>query len=83
MQDFNTSHPLFISASDAEIKRTILPWTEYSPGIFKKTLLQESSYDADGNPKQTVGATSYYAIIYNHDITPPFCEATLFSHDGV
>lgn len=83
MQDFNTSHPLFISATDTENNRTLLPWIELRPGIYKKILLQESTFDVNGNPQQKVGATSYYAILYNHDITPPFCEITLFSHDGV
>ena len=75
-------HPLYISASASEEMRTILSWTELRPGIYKKIVLQQDSFDASGNPRQQVWASSYYAILYNHDITPPYCESTLFSHDS-
>lgn len=80
---FWLGHPLYIEASAEESKRTLLPWTQVRPGIYQKILLQENSFDAAGNPRQKVGATSYYAIVYNFDITPPVCEATLFSHDSI
>ena len=81
MQVFNASHPLFIGGSDTELRRTLLPWTEVGPWIYKKILLQENTYNEYNLPRQIVGVTSYYAIVYNHDITPPFCENTFFSHD--
>ena len=78
---FDASHPLYISSDNSEQERTILPWTEIRPGIYKKILLQEYSYNASWDPKQSVWATSYYAILYNHDITPPLQENTFFAHD--
>lgn len=75
-------HPLYISSSASEEDRVILPWTEIRTGVYKKTLLQQNTYTNSGAPRQQVWATSYYAILYNHDITPPYCEATRFSHDS-
>lgn len=83
---FNPSHPLFIRESDSEEKRSILSWwRELQPGIYIKTLLQEDNFELQSwvyIPKQSVGASSYYAVVYNYDITAPSCVKTLFSHEN-
>ena len=79
---FWPSHPLYISESASEQERTILPWTEIQAGVYTKILLQEDTYDSTWNPRQNVWVTSYYAILYNHDITPPYCEGVRYSKDN-
>lgn len=82
---FNVSHPLFISSSDSETKRTLSWWQEFQEWIYRKTLIQDDTFEMVWwvyVPKQNVGLTSYYAIIYNYDTSPPVCSTTLYSHDS-
>lgn len=83
---FNTQHPLYIRGNDPEEKRVLSGWKQIQEGIYAKTIIQENSFETIGSvaqPKQTVGASTFYAIIYNYDITPALCELPLFSHDGL
>ena len=83
---FNTTHPLFINSSDTEENRTFSKWKEIYPGVYSKTLIQEDSFTKVGSvfvPKQTVGVTTYYAVIYNYDTSSPQCETTLYSHESL
>ena len=80
---FQAWHSLYISEGDSEEVRTLQDWRELRPGIYHKLVLQEDTFESDGSPRQHVWATSYYAIVYNHDITAPLCGATLLSHDSL
>lgn len=78
-------HDLFITSSDSETVRTYSPWMEVMPWIYAKTLIQENTYELVSwvyVPKQNVWASTYYAILYNYDITEPECPSTLFSHEN-
>ncbi len=84
-QVYDANHPLFIQRSDSEEKRTLSAWKEITPWIYLKTVFQEDTFDlVDGVyiPKQAVGVTSYYAVIYNYDTSPPVCPLTLFSNES-
>lgn len=83
-QVFNEEHSLFISYDDEDVKKTISGWNEKQAGIYVTTILQEDTYELINGiytPKQTVAATSYYRIEYNHDNTPPVCEENYTSRD--
>jgi hypothetical protein len=83
---YNPSHPLFTSTTDNEEERTFHTWREIQPWIYAKTLIQENTYTLSGSvhiPRQRVWVSTYYAIIYNYDISPPICEATLYSHESL
>lgn len=83
---YDTTHPLYIQSSDTEEKRTFSGWKEEQPGIYVKTLLQEDIFQNVSwvlVPKQSVNATTYYAVLYNYDTTPPVCLSSLFSHENL
>ncbi len=82
---FDENHFLYIQESDTEDIKTLKWWHEIQDGIYKKQILQESTYEVvDGviTPNQTVAATSYYRVVYNHDTTPWKCVWSIFSHDS-
>ncbi len=82
---FNSTHIWFIRNTDPEEKRTFSGWQEIQDGIYEKTLIQENTFTQSGSiyiPKQSVGVTTYYAVLYNYDTTPPVCPSTLFSHES-
>jgi len=82
---FNENHFLYIGTNDSEIKKTMYWWIEHTPGIYKKQILQEATYTRENGvvtPNQSVAATTYYKVIYNHDSTAPICANHEFSHDS-
>jgi len=82
---FNWEHPLSILSSESEENRTLSWWQEVEDGIYSKTLIQEDTFTISGwvyIPKQNVWVTTYYAILYNYDITAPVCPVALFSHEN-
>jgi hypothetical protein len=84
-QKFDENHSLFISEDASDSEKTISAWSEVQTWIYKKIILHEATYEViDGifTPRQSVAAGSYYRVIYNHDSTPPQCEAMVFSQDS-
>jgi len=82
---FDANHIDFIRASDSEQERTLSAWREIRDGIYSKTLIQEDTFEELSGvyiPKQHVGVTTYYAILYNYDTTQPECPFTLYSQDS-
>lgn len=82
---FTLGHPLFIRSGDSEEDRELSWWQEMREWIYSKTLIQEDTFTTLSGvhiPNQSVGVTTYYAIVYNYDTSPPECPATLFSHES-
>lgn len=82
-QNASQKNILFLSSSDSTKKRTLGSWKKIKNGVYKKTLIQENTYwrNPDGVyiPRQRVGITEYYAIVYKHDETEPICKNAFFS----